>query len=78
MENDTRPLLVIPDSHERVRCWRYLKTLPYWRGGIALCSKTTPPEHVGYLDARGIVRITVGTRTLTCAPRWLNFMTTTP
>jgi 2,5-diamino-6-(ribosylamino)-4(3H)-pyrimidinone 5'-phosphate reductase len=60
MENDTRPLLVIPDSHGRVRSWHYLKTLPYWRGGIALCSKTTPPEHLAYLDARRITRITAG------------------
>jgi 2,5-diamino-6-(ribosylamino)-4(3H)-pyrimidinone 5'-phosphate reductase len=60
MENETRPLLVIPDSHGRVRCWHYFKSLPYWRGGIALCSKTTLPEHLSYLDARGIVRVTAG------------------
>ncbi len=59
-EKDTRPLLVIPDSHGRVRIWHYLKTLPYWRGGIALCSKSTPPEHLAYLDARHITRITAG------------------
>ena len=57
---DTRPLLVIPDSHGRIRSWHYLKTLPYWRGGIALCSKSTPSDYLAYLEARRIAYITVG------------------
>ena len=57
---DTRPLLVIPDSHGRVRSWHYLKTLPYWRSGIALVSAATPPDYLVYLKARQIKQILAG------------------
>jgi 2,5-diamino-6-(ribosylamino)-4(3H)-pyrimidinone 5'-phosphate reductase len=46
---DPRPLLVVPDSRGRVRCWHFLKTWPYWRGFVALCSKKTPQEYLDYL-----------------------------
>ena len=29
--NDTRSLLVVPDSRGRVRNWHVLRTWPYWR-----------------------------------------------
>ena len=57
---DTRPLLVVPDSRGRLRSWGYLLEQPYWRGGIALCSARTPPGHLDYLDRRGIWQITAG------------------
>lgn len=57
---DTRPLLVIPDSRGRVRTWHYLLQLQYWRDGVALCSRSTPKEHVDYLEARNIDRIVTG------------------
>lgn len=57
---DTRPLLVIPDSRGRVRSWHYLRTLPYWRGWVALCSRTTPQEYLDYLKKRHIDFIVAG------------------
>jgi len=55
-----RPLLVIPDSHGRVRIWHYLKTLPYWRGFIALCSHSTPQDCLDYLKERHVYCIKAG------------------
>jgi len=57
--NDTRALLVVPDSRGRLRRWRGIRQLSYWRGAVALCSRTTPQEylenlvnwHVPYLIA---------------------------
>jgi 2,5-diamino-6-(ribosylamino)-4(3H)-pyrimidinone 5'-phosphate reductase len=57
--SDTRPLLVVPDSRGRLRRWRGIRQMPYWRGAVALCSRSTPQEylenlikwHVPYLVA---------------------------
>lgn len=59
-EGDTRPLLVIPDSGGRIRSWRALLESPYWRAGVALCSESTPAEHLRYLEAQGIDLIVAG------------------
>ena len=40
--SDQRALLAIPDSRGRIRTWHYLRSLPYWRHFVALCSKSTP------------------------------------
>ena len=58
--NDPRALLVVPDSCGRVRCWHYLKTLPYWRGYVSLCSRSTPEEHLDYLKKRHVDYIIAG------------------
>lgn len=58
--NDHRALLVIPDSRGRVRCWHYLKALPYWRGFISLCSRSTPQGHLDYLKKRHVDCIIAG------------------
>ena len=58
--DDARPLLVIPDSRGRVRIWRWLLAQPYWRAGVALCSRSTPHEYFDYLDSHGIDRIVAG------------------
>jgi 2,5-diamino-6-(ribosylamino)-4(3H)-pyrimidinone 5'-phosphate reductase len=58
--NDSRPVLVIPDCRGRVRCWHYLKQLPYWNDMIALCSQSTPDEYFEYLTRRHINYITTG------------------
>ncbi len=58
--DDHRALLVVPDSRGRVRCWHYLKALPYWRGFVSLCSRTTPKEHLDYLKKRHIDCIVAG------------------
>lgn len=44
---DQRALLVVPDSRGRLRRWRGIRQMPYWRGAVALCSRSTPP---GYLE----------------------------
>jgi 2,5-diamino-6-(ribosylamino)-4(3H)-pyrimidinone 5'-phosphate reductase len=57
---DRRPILAIPDSRGRVRCWHYLKTWPYWRGFVALCSQNTPQDYLDYLKERQIDCIVAG------------------
>ena len=57
---DRRPLLVIPDSRGQIRTWLYLRRLPYWRGFVALCSRSTPAEYRQYLEKRHIDCIIAG------------------
>jgi len=52
--SDTRPLLVVPDSRGRLRSWPLWRKQPYWRAGLALCSKSTPGEYLNYLQSQGI------------------------
>ncbi|HWQ21393.1 MAG TPA: RibD family protein [Clostridia bacterium] len=58
--SDTRPLLAIVDSRGRVRCWKTWLDMPYWRGGVALCSETTPDEYLQYLAKAGVDFIVAG------------------
>jgi len=58
--NDNRALLAIPDSRGRIRTWHYLRSLPYWRHFVALCSKSTPQEYLHYLKERHIDFIIAG------------------
>jgi 2,5-diamino-6-(ribosylamino)-4(3H)-pyrimidinone 5'-phosphate reductase len=58
--DDTRPLLVIPDSRGRVRTWHTLRQAPHWRGCVALCSRATPGEYREYLHERHIEYIVTG------------------
>lgn len=60
IQDDHRPLLVIPDSRGRVRFWHYLKALPYWRGYLALCSRSTPQDYLDYLEKRHVDFIIAG------------------
>jgi 2,5-diamino-6-(ribosylamino)-4(3H)-pyrimidinone 5'-phosphate reductase len=58
---DTRPLLVVPDSKGRIR--RILPLLrhePYWRDILILCSSNTPPAYLSYLQKRNIRYIVSG------------------
>jgi 2,5-diamino-6-(ribosylamino)-4(3H)-pyrimidinone 5'-phosphate reductase len=48
--DDRRPLLVIPDSRGRLRCWHLLRREPYWRDVVALCSRSTPGSYLAHLD----------------------------
>ncbi len=57
---DNRPLLVVPDSGGRIRFWHYLKSLPFWREGIALCTGATPADHIDYLEKRHVHVVRVG------------------
>lgn len=58
--HDPRPILAVPDSRGRIRSWHYLRSLPYWRGFVALCSRSTPPEYLRYLKERHIDIIIAG------------------
>jgi 2,5-diamino-6-(ribosylamino)-4(3H)-pyrimidinone 5'-phosphate reductase len=58
--NDSRALLAIPDSRGRIRTWHYLRSLPYWRHFVALCSESTPQEYLHYLKERHIDYIIAG------------------
>jgi len=57
---DTRPLLVVVDSRGRVRTWHTLLGQPYWRGGVALCSRTTPAEDFRYLEQWNVDAVVAG------------------
>lgn len=57
---DPRPLMVIVDSRGRVRCWENLKTWPYVRDFVALCSATTPREYGVYLASCGVKQVISG------------------
>src|SRR5690606_17660341 len=57
---DKRAILVIPDSRGRIRTWHYLRSLPYWRHFVALCSKSTPQNYLDYLKERHIDCIIAG------------------
>lgn len=54
------PLLAIPDSRGRLRVWGKMLREPYWRAGVALCSRATPPEYFTYLDGIGVDYIVTG------------------
>jgi len=57
---DPRPLLVIADSQGRVRCWDAIRTWPYMRGLLALCSSSTPQEYLSYLAEKKVGTIIAG------------------
>ena len=58
--DDSRPILVVPDSRGRLKSWRYWREQLYWKDFISLCTRSTPPEHVEYLKRNGIKTITAG------------------
>jgi 2,5-diamino-6-(ribosylamino)-4(3H)-pyrimidinone 5'-phosphate reductase len=58
--HDPRPLLVIPDSRGRIRCWEHLLRQPYWRRGVALCATGTPPAYCEYLDKKHVECVIAG------------------
>lgn len=50
--DDTRPLLVIPDSRGRLRhLLHLLRHEPYWRDTIILISNSTPESYINYLKS---------------------------
>lgn len=57
---EPRPLLVVPDSTGRVRCWRHAQAQPWYRGIVVLVCETTPAEYLTHLDHRGIEHLRVG------------------
>ncbi len=57
---DLRPLMVIADSRGRVRCWETLRTWPYMRDLVALCSDSTPGEYLTYLRSCNVGTVVTG------------------
>lgn len=55
-----RPLLAVVDSRGQVKNWRVIKRQPFWRDFVALCSQSTPQEHLDYLREEGIQTIVAG------------------
>jgi 2,5-diamino-6-(ribosylamino)-4(3H)-pyrimidinone 5'-phosphate reductase len=51
---DSRPILVVPDSRGRIKNWVHLRTLPFWRDVFALGSSTTPQSHINRLNRQGV------------------------
>jgi len=58
--DDERGILVVPDSRGRVKIWHFLRSQEYWRGVLSLCTESTPPDHIAYLEAFAIPYLIVG------------------
>ncbi|HEY5160846.1 MAG TPA: dihydrofolate reductase family protein [Gaiellaceae bacterium] len=58
--SSSAPLLVVPDSRGRVKAWRYLLSLPYWRDAVVLCSSAIPARYLSELADLGIETIIAG------------------
>lgn len=56
----SRSILAIVDGKGRVRSWSALKKQPFWKVPMALCSESTPEEHLNYLASEGIDTIVTG------------------
>jgi 2,5-diamino-6-(ribosylamino)-4(3H)-pyrimidinone 5'-phosphate reductase len=74
--DDGRPLLAVVDSRGRVRSWKRLIRAGHWRAGLALCSNSTPAEHLAYLRDQNIAyeiagsdRVDLGTALAALAER---------
>ncbi len=50
----SRSIMAIVDSRGRVHYWRSLKKQPFWKMPVALCSESTPKEHLEYLSKEGV------------------------
>ncbi len=55
-----RRLLVVVDSRGRVRNWPFLRKQPYWRGVVALCSRSTSRSYLEYLEREQVAHIVTG------------------
>ena len=56
----SRSVMAIVDSKGRVRNWGAIKKQPFWKTPVALCSRSTPEEHIQYLQEEGIDTIIAG------------------
>jgi 2,5-diamino-6-(ribosylamino)-4(3H)-pyrimidinone 5'-phosphate reductase len=55
-----QPLLAVVDSRGRIRDWRAIRSEPWWREVVALCSAQTPAAALARLDAHGVDRLVLG------------------
>jgi 2,5-diamino-6-(ribosylamino)-4(3H)-pyrimidinone 5'-phosphate reductase len=59
--DDTRPLLIVPDSRGRLRhILHMLRHEPYWRNIVILVSGATPNSYLNYLEKRQIYSLMAG------------------
>jgi 2,5-diamino-6-(ribosylamino)-4(3H)-pyrimidinone 5'-phosphate reductase len=59
--DDTRPLLIIPDSRGRLHpILHLLRHEPYWRDYLILTSESTPDSYLNYLKKRHIEYLSTG------------------
>jgi 2,5-diamino-6-(ribosylamino)-4(3H)-pyrimidinone 5'-phosphate reductase len=58
--NDTLPLLVVPDSEGKIRIWSEVFELPFIKDILVLCSRSTPPEYLDFLEERNIKYMIIG------------------
>jgi 2,5-diamino-6-(ribosylamino)-4(3H)-pyrimidinone 5'-phosphate reductase len=59
-KDDSKPLLVVPDSRGRIKNWRQLKREMYWRDAVAFVSKATPKDYLEYLKKEDVEYIMAG------------------
>jgi 2,5-diamino-6-(ribosylamino)-4(3H)-pyrimidinone 5'-phosphate reductase len=59
-KNDTRPLLIVPDSRGRIRIWNRVFETGYFRDILVLCSRSTPQEYLDFLEERLIKYMVIG------------------
>ena len=59
-EDDTRPLLVVPDSKGRIKRWQGLRKAGFWRDVLALCSEFTTGSYRDFLKERHVDHIVTG------------------
>jgi 2,5-diamino-6-(ribosylamino)-4(3H)-pyrimidinone 5'-phosphate reductase len=58
--SEPRLLHVVVDSRGRIRTLHRWRRTRWWRDTIALCSRTTPRDHLDYLAEHGIEAIVAG------------------
>lgn len=51
---DNRPLLVVPDSSGKIGVWSEVLEMPFIKDILVLCSNSTPPEYLGFLEINEI------------------------
>ena len=59
-KNDSRPLLVVPDSRGRIHVWSEVIRTGLFRDILVLCSRSTPQEYLNFLDERFIKYMVIG------------------
>jgi 2,5-diamino-6-(ribosylamino)-4(3H)-pyrimidinone 5'-phosphate reductase len=59
-KDDSRPILIVPDSRGRLRFWNLLKKEEYWKGIVVLCTHATPEKYLEYLKGKNIEVVIAG------------------
>lgn len=54
------PYLVVVDGQGQIRNWNAIRSLPFWKEVVVLCSHSTPVDYLEYLDRIGVEHIVAG------------------